>query len=87
MSHLERLLTGEPRVVTAGIEMMAEGVEAQGSRVVRTEWRPPLDGTEQALATISAAVDLESANREAAARLVGTHPHWTGVAIARDVIP
>ena len=46
MSHLERLLAGEPRVATAGIEMMAEGIEAQGAPVARTEWRPPLDGTE-----------------------------------------
>ena len=46
MSRLERLLTGEPRIATAGIEMMAEGVEAQGAPVTRTEWRPPLEGTE-----------------------------------------
>ena len=87
MSHLERLLTGEPRVATAGIDLLAEGVESQGAAVVRTKWRPPLEGTENALATIAAAVDLEAANAEAARRLVGTHPHWTGVAAARDVIP
>jgi hypothetical protein len=87
MSHLERLLTGEPRVTTAGIDLLAEGVEAQGAAVVRTDWKPPLEGTEEALAIISASVDLEAANREAARRLVGTHPHWTGVAVARDVIP
>ena len=48
MSHLERLLSGEPRVVTAGIDLLAEGVESQGVTVVRTEWKPPLEGTEEA---------------------------------------
>jgi len=87
MSHLERLLVGEPRVATAGIDLLAEGVESQGAIVVRAEWRPPLEGTEDALAAITAAVDLHAANTEAAGLLVGTHPHWTGVAVARDVIP
>ena len=87
MSHLERLLTSEPRVATAGIDLLAEGVESQGATVVRTDWRPPLEGTEDALAAITAAVDLEAANTEAARRLVGTHPHWTGMAVAGDVIP
>jgi len=87
MSHLKRLLTGEPRVATAGIDLLAEGVESQGATVVRTDWRPPLEGTEDALAAITAAVDLEEANTEAARRLVGTHPHWTGMAIAGDVVP
>lgn len=86
MSHLERLLTGEPRVATAGIDLLAEGVESQGAIVVRTDWRPPLEGTESALAAIAGAVDLDAANTKAARRLVGTHPHWTGVAMAGDVI-
>ncbi|MBU1227043.1 MAG: hypothetical protein KJ698_07525, partial [Actinobacteria bacterium] len=87
MSHLERLLTGEPRVATAGVDLLAEGVESQGATVVRTDWRPPLEGTEDALATITAAVDLDAANREAVGRLVGTHPHWAGIAVASEVIP
>ncbi|MCB2224128.1 MAG: DUF1116 domain-containing protein [Actinobacteria bacterium] len=86
MSRLERLLTGEPRVATAGIDLLAEGVEAQGAAVTRTEWHPPLEGTEDALAAITAAVDLRAANEEAVGRLVGTHPHWTGMAVAREVM-
>ncbi|MCJ7726137.1 MAG: hypothetical protein MUP76_07100, partial [Acidimicrobiia bacterium] len=87
MSHLESLLTGEPRVVTAGIDLLAEGVESQGVAVVRTDWRPPLEGTESALAAIAGSVDVDAANTEAARRLVGTHPHWTRVAVAGDVVP
>ncbi|MFH2072512.1 MAG: DUF1116 domain-containing protein, partial [Actinomycetota bacterium] len=69
-----------------GVDLLAEGVESQGAIVVRTDWRPPLEGTEDALATITAAVDLDAANREAVGRLVGTHPHWAGIATAADVI-
>ena len=86
MSSLRELLTGEPRVVTAGIDLLAEGVEAQGAEVVRTDWRPPLEGTDGPLAVIASSVDPAAANREAVSRLVGVSPHWTGVAVARDVI-
>ena len=74
MSHLEPP-DREPRVATAGIDLLAEGVEQQGATVVRTDWRPPLDGTEEALAVIAA--DGRPRANETARRLVGTHPHWT----------
>jgi hypothetical protein len=87
MSGLESLLGREPAVAAAGIDLLAEGLEAQGATVVRTDWHPPVEGTEDALAAIAAAVDLGAANREAVSRLVGVHPHWTGVSVARDVVP
>ncbi len=87
MSGLEHLLSGEPAVVTAGIDLLAEAVESQGATVVRTDWRPPLEGTEEALASLAVTCDQDAANAEAVRRLTGVHAHWTGVAVARDVIP
>jgi len=87
MSNLERLLSREPAVATVGIDLLAEAVESQGATVVRTDWRPPLEGTEDALASLAVTCDQEAANAEAVRRLTGVHAHWTGMAVARDVIP
>jgi hypothetical protein len=86
MSDLEQLLAGEPTVVTAGIDLLADAVEAQGATVHRTDWKPPVDGTADALATI-AATNVEAANREAVEKLVAVQPHLTGITTAREAIP
>ena len=87
MSVLWGLLDGEPVVAAAGVDLLAEAVAAQGARVQTCEWRPPLGDTGDALAALAAAGRSVGANRDAVERLVGVHPHWTGVARAGEVIP
>ncbi len=81
------LLTAPPIVATAGIEVLAAALEAQGVVVHRTQWRPPVAGTAPALAALAADVRVATANATAVARLVAVRPHLVGIATARDVIP
>jgi hypothetical protein len=87
MPDLRRLLTAEPVVVTAGIELLATALEAQGVEVHRTEWAPPAGGTGPALARMAAEPAVAEANRVAVARMLAVRPHLTAVARAGDVIP
>ena len=54
MNGLEQLLDAEPVIVTAGIEVLAGALDAQSVAVHRTEWKPPAEGTEAALARLAA---------------------------------
>ena len=54
MSDLSHLLDIEPVVATAGTDLLAESIEQQGAEVVRTDGRPPVAGTEAALAALAA---------------------------------
>jgi hypothetical protein len=87
MSGLERLLDAEPVVVTAGVEVLAGALEAQSVEVRRTEWSPPAEGTEAALATLAATPAVAEANEIAIARLLEVRPHLVDVVPARDVVP
>ena len=87
MGELERLLDTEPVVVTAGVDVLADALEAQTVAVHRTEWSPPAAGTESALARLAATQLTVVANRIAAKRLLDVRPHLVDVVSAREVIP
>jgi hypothetical protein len=87
MIDLQDLLDAEPVVVTAGAEMLAEAMEQQGARVARTDWRPPVEGTEQALARLAEAGRTRRANTVAVERMLAVRPQLVDVGVARDVIP
>jgi hypothetical protein len=87
MIDLQDLLDAEPVVVTAGTEMLADAMEQQGARVARTDWRPPVEGTEPALARLAEAGRTRQANTVAVERLLGVRPHLVDVGVAREVIP
>ena len=53
MNPLAGLLDQEPVVVTVGAALLADAVESQGAKVARTDWRPPLPGTGEALAVLA----------------------------------
>ena len=53
MSDLASLLDGAPRIVTAGIDVLADALEQQNADVHRVAWKPPLPGTADALATLA----------------------------------
>jgi hypothetical protein len=65
-----RLLDGEPRVVTAGVSLFEEALTAQAVDVVPVDWRPPMDGTQDALARVMADPRRPEANATAAGRML-----------------
>jgi len=87
MSDLSHLLDAEPIVATAGTEMLAESIEQQGSAVSRADWRPPVPGTEEALAILATDGRNREANQTAVARMLAVRPQLVDVRVARDVFP
>jgi hypothetical protein len=87
MSHLSDLLDNDPVVATAGADMLADSIEQQGSAVSRADWRPPVPGTEDALATLAADGRMTDANKTAIARMLAVRPHLVGIGVARDLFP
>ncbi|MGI8664589.1 MAG: DUF1116 domain-containing protein [Jatrophihabitans sp.] len=67
-----RLLGGPPRLLTAGVGLFAEAAADQGAEVHQVDWRPPMPGTEDDLATVLGDPRLQPANAEALRRIVNT---------------
>ncbi len=86
MTGLMTLLDTEPVVATAGVELLAEALEAQGVHVQRADWRPPPAATVEALNTL-VTNDVSGANRQAVERMLSVRPHLVDIVTARDVIP
>ena len=82
-------LLGRPvAVASAGIENLAEAVEAQPVAVERVDWSPPLAGAREPLeCLIERTATIAAANDVALARMQAARPLLTGVARARDVLP
>lgn len=70
-----------PRILTAGIDLLADAVAAQGAEVERVSWRPPMSGTAGDLARVMADPRRGAANAEALRRLTSTD------ALLVDVLP
>lgn len=66
---LSGLLTGEPRIVTAGAALLAEALQDQAAVVEQVDWRPPR-GSATALARVMADPRREAANATAVGRLL-----------------
>ena len=62
---LHGLLETDPAVAASGVPLFAEALRAQAVPVVEVEWRPPLGGSEAALARVMADPRREAANAEA----------------------
>lgn len=77
-------LAGPPAVITAGIDLLVDALEAQSVAVTAVDFRPPLDepaGTAAALSTVLADPRLRAANALAAQRMLGVRAHLV------DVVP
>jgi Protein of unknown function (DUF1116) len=61
-------LAAEPRVVTMGIDLLADALAAQAVEVWRIDWRPPLDG--DALVRVLADRRRQAANEQALAAML-----------------
>ncbi|TDC88948.1 DUF1116 domain-containing protein [Actinomadura sp. 7K507] len=84
--RLGGLLTGEPRVVAAGVEVLAGALTEQAVPVEAVDWRPPPAGTEQALAAVLGDPRRADANARAVRRMVTARPHLMDVRPAREVL-
>jgi hypothetical protein len=68
-------------VVSVGVDLFARTVEDQAAEVSRVDWRPPLPGTEDDLATVALDPDRPGANDLALSRMLGVQ------ALLVDVLP
>ncbi|TDD76547.1 DUF1116 domain-containing protein [Actinomadura rubrisoli] len=84
--RLGGLLSREPRVVTAGVEVLADALERQAVPVEAVDWRPPPPGTEAALAAVLGDPGHADANARAVRRMVTARPHLVDVRPAREVL-
>jgi hypothetical protein len=70
--------------VSAGAELFAEALAAQGVGVTRVDWRPP--ATDVRLAALWSE-EVDAANREAQSRLLAAHQVLVDVRPAIEVVP
>jgi hypothetical protein len=81
---LSGLLTAEPRVVSAGVELFADALREQAVPVSTVDWRPPPEGTVHPLATVLADHRREQANRRAVQQLTSAGAELVDVGPARE---
>jgi hypothetical protein len=86
MTELSDLLDSEPRVVTAGVELFASALTSQAVPVEPVDWRPPVPGTESALAQVMADPRRAEANSEALARMLASTADLVDVRPAREAL-
>lgn len=79
-------LENTPHVITVGVSLLEEALDAQAVPTTRVAWRPPLPGTEQALAKVLADPRRSAANERAAALLTSARPQLAGVRRASEVL-
>jgi hypothetical protein len=68
-----------PAVATAGLGLFTDALSAQAAQVTPVRWRPPLPGTEEALATVTADPRTAAANAEAVRRLTMSRPRLVAI--------
>jgi hypothetical protein len=86
------MFKGELKVVNLGLESFAANLRSNGVEAVQVNWKPPAGGDTRMIAALDrlaagAKVDIDAANREAAARILKGKPTLVDVGVALDVIP
>ena len=75
-----------PAVVTAGLGLFVDALAAQAAEATPVLWRPPVPGTEEALATVLADPRMPDANADAVRRLTTSRPRLVGIERAGDAL-
>ena len=70
----------------SGMGLFADALAAQAAEATPVLWRPPLPGTDEALATVTADPRMPDANAEAARRLTTARPRLVGIVRAGDAL-
>ena len=83
---LRGLLERDPSVVTAGADLFAEDLRQQAVPVTEVEWRPPMEGTSEALARIMADPRLAGANQLALERITSAEAELVRLAPASELL-
>jgi Protein of unknown function (DUF1116) len=73
------LLRREPRVIAAGISLLADAAARQGAEVTPVQWAPPMPGTEADLAAVLADPRRSAANDQAVQRMLGVRAYLVDV--------
>lgn len=73
-------------ITSAGASIFAEALEAQAVPVTRVDWRPPMEGTEEDLATVATDPLREEANRRAVEAVLSVQAMLVDVAPASEVL-
>jgi hypothetical protein len=80
------LLRREPRVISAGLGLLADAAQAQAARVTRVDWKPPMTGTEDDLVTVLGDPRRPAANALAVDRMLAVRARLVDVLPARDAL-
>ncbi len=77
------------RAVSAGVELFADALDAQGVPVTRVDWRPPAGGEASLAAGLDAlwSDEVDAANRDALGCLIAAEPVLVDVRPAIEVVP
>jgi hypothetical protein len=80
------LLRREPRVIAAGISLLADAAARQGAEVSTVDWAPPMPGTEADLAAVLADPRRSAANDRAVQRMLAVRAHLVDVVQASQIL-
>ncbi|MPZ93472.1 MAG: DUF1116 domain-containing protein [Propionibacteriales bacterium] len=86
MTSTSPLLSEEPRVVTAGVELFADALAAQAVPTTQVDWRPPVAGTEADLAVVMGDPRRAASNRTALERMLRSTAELVDVRPAAEVL-
>src|SRR5215469_7813698 len=73
------LLGREPRVIAAGVGLLADALARQGGQLTRVDWSPPMPGTEADLAAVLADPRRTPANALAVQRMLAVRAQLVDV--------
>ena len=73
-------------VVGVGLDLLAEAVASQAADVTRVDWRPPMPGTENDLATVALDPLRADANALALERMLAVQARLVDVVPAREAL-
>ena len=73
-------------VVGVGLDLLAEAIESQAAEVTRVDWRPPLPGTEDDLATVALDPARAGANVRALERMLAVQARLVDVVPAHEAL-
>ncbi len=80
------LIGGDPRIVTVGVELLADALRAQDVQVHEVDWRPPMPGTEDDLAVVLGDPRRVAANATAVERMLASGARLVDVVPAGETL-
>ena len=83
---LRGLLSRDPAVIAAGAEMFSQTLREQAVPVTDVQWRPPLEGVEDALKKVLADPRRERANALALERIISAEAELVRLAPASELL-